>query len=109
MMLLFIEAAKIDDAQRESIRENVCAQLAKSWRSERVDRAFMQIVCEGASPELAARFDTADRLAPLMVSAARSLAIRASSNASLMPFQPGWRSRALMMSASMKRSWPRCC
>ena len=71
MMLLFIEAAEIGDAQRESIRESVCAQLAKSWRGERVDRAFMQTVYEDAPAELIARLDTADYLAPLMVSASQ--------------------------------------
>jgi predicted KAP-like P-loop ATPase len=71
MMLLFVEAADIEDSLKESIREAVCAQLAKSWRGERVDRAFMQSVYKGAPPELVARFDTADRLAPLMVSASQ--------------------------------------
>ena len=71
MMLLFIEAAEIHDDQREIIRESVCAQLAKSWRGERVDRAFMQTVYKDAPAELVARFDTADRLAPLMVSASQ--------------------------------------
>ena len=71
MMLLFIEAAEIHDDQRESIRESVCAQLAKSWRGERVDRAFMKTVYTDAPVELVARFDTADRLAPLMVSASQ--------------------------------------
>ena len=69
MLLLFIEAAEIEEVQKESIRKSVCAQLAKSWRGERVDRAFMQTVYKDAPPELVARFDTADRLAPLMVSA----------------------------------------
>ena len=71
MMLLFVEAAEIQDDQRESIRESVCTQLAKSWRGERVDRAFMQTVYKDAPAELVARFDTADRLAPLMVSASQ--------------------------------------
>ena len=71
MMLLFVETAGIDDSIKESIREAVCAQLAKSWRGERVDRAFMQSVYKEAPPELVARFDTADRLAPLMVSASQ--------------------------------------
>ena len=69
MMLFFVEAAEIPGNERESIRESVCAQLAKSWRGERVDRAFMQTVYKDAPAELVARFDTADRLAPLMVSA----------------------------------------
>ena len=71
MMLLFVEAADIDDSQRESIRESVCAQLAQSWRGKRVDRAFMQTVYENAPADIVARFDTADRLAPLMVSASQ--------------------------------------
>ena len=71
MMLLFVEAAEIQDDQRESIRESACAQLAKSWRGERVDRAFMRTVYKDAPAELVARFDTADRLAPLMVSASQ--------------------------------------
>ncbi len=71
MMLLFVETADIDDSSKESIREAVCAQLAKSWRGERVDRAFMQTVYKDAPAELIARFDTADRLAPLMVSSSQ--------------------------------------
>ena len=71
MMLLFIEEAEIHNDQKESIRKSVCAQLANSWRGERVDRAFMQTVYRDAPAELVARFDTADRLAPLMVSASQ--------------------------------------
>ena len=71
MMLLFIETANIGDDKKESIRESVCAQLAQSWRGKRVDRAFMQTVYADAPSELVARFDTADRLAPLMVSASQ--------------------------------------
>ena len=71
MMLLFIETVDTDNSSKESIRESVCAQLAKSWRGERVDRAFMQTVYNDAPPEIIARFDTADRLAPLMVSASQ--------------------------------------
>ena len=71
MMLLFIEDADIDDVLKESIREAVCAQLAVSWRGKRVDRAFMQSIYKEAPPKLVARFDSADRLAPLMVSASQ--------------------------------------
>ncbi|ABA57180.1 ATPase [Nitrosococcus oceani ATCC 19707] len=71
MMLLFIETTDIDDTLKEGIREAVCSQLAKSWRGERVDRAFIQSVYKEAPPELVARFDTADRLAPIMVSASQ--------------------------------------
>ncbi len=71
MMLLFVDDAEIDDQLKESIRANVCAQLAQSWRGERVDRAFMQKVYPNAPADLVARFDTADRLAPLMVTASQ--------------------------------------
>ena len=71
MMLLFVEDADIDDALKEIVRKAVCAQLAMSWRGERVDRAFMQTVYREAPPKLVARFDSADRLAPLMVSASQ--------------------------------------
>jgi len=69
MMLLFVDSAEIDEELKEGIRKNVCGQLARTWRGERVDRAYMQTIYEDAPPELVARFDTADRLAPLMVSA----------------------------------------
>ena len=71
MMLLFVEETEIDDAQTEHIRQSVCAQLARTWRGERVDRAFMLTAYRDAPTKLVARFDTADRLAPLMVSASQ--------------------------------------
>jgi predicted KAP-like P-loop ATPase len=71
MMLLFIEASAAEEGLKETVRERVCQQLAKSWRGERVDRAFIQSIYKHAPPELIARFDTADRLAPLMTSATR--------------------------------------
>ena len=71
MMLLFVETADIVDSIKESIREAVCTQLAKSWRGERVDQAFMKTVYNDAPAEIIARFDAADRLAPLMVSASQ--------------------------------------
>jgi predicted KAP-like P-loop ATPase len=69
MMLLFVENSALEDAQKEAIREKVCAQLQETWRGKRVDRAFMQTTHESLPGELVARFDTADRLAPLMTSA----------------------------------------
>ncbi|WP_038098282.1 KAP family P-loop NTPase fold protein [Thioalkalivibrio sp. HK1] len=69
MLLLFIEAAEIDASQKEAIRKSVCAQLAKTWRGERVDRGFMIKVFPDAPSDLVARFDTADRLAPIMANA----------------------------------------
>ena len=71
MMLLFLDASVLEADVKETIREKVCEQLAQSWRGNRVDRAFMESVCEQALPDLIARFDTADRLEPLMTSSSQ--------------------------------------
>ncbi|RJQ10189.1 MAG: ATPase [Dehalococcoidia bacterium] len=66
MMLLFVENSSLAPEEKESIRARVCDQLAQTWRGRRVDRAFMQTIQSDFPSELVARFDTADRLAPLM-------------------------------------------
>lgn len=66
MMLLFIANSSINEQTKEAIRTRVCEQLARSWQGKRVDRAFMQTLEVDFSNELIARFDTADRLSPLM-------------------------------------------
>lgn len=71
MMLLFVENSSLDEAAREAIRAKVCAQLAQTWRGKRVDRAFMETVHANLPTELIARFDTADRLAPLMTTSSQ--------------------------------------
>ena len=71
MMLLFVDNSALPDAEKESIREKVCAQLQQTWRGQRVDRAFMETTHENLPADLVARFDTADRLAPLMTSASQ--------------------------------------
>lgn len=71
MMLLFVENSELEDDQKEALRVKVCSQLAQSWRGHRVDRAFMETAHENLPPDLVARFDTADRLAPLMTTASR--------------------------------------
>ena len=71
MLLLFVEDSLLTDEAKEIIREKVCDQLAQTWRGKRVDRAFVDSVHPGLPTELVGRFDTADRLAPLMASASQ--------------------------------------
>ena len=71
MMLLFVENSALSDDDKETIREKVCGQLQQTWRGQRVDRAFMETTHDPFPAELLSRFDTADRLAPLMVSASQ--------------------------------------
>ena len=71
MMLLFVENSTLSEDDKEAIREKVCSQLQQTWRGQRVDRAFIETTYGGFSAELLGRFDTADRLAPLMVSASQ--------------------------------------
>jgi predicted KAP-like P-loop ATPase len=69
MMLLFVENSALDDTAKEKVRAGVCAQLRQTWQGKRVDRAFVQGLHQSLPPELIGKFDTADRLAPLMTSA----------------------------------------
>ena len=71
MMLLFVENSELPDPDKETIRSRVCAQLAQTWRGQRVDRAFMQTTHDALPTNLLGRFDTADRLAPLMTTASQ--------------------------------------
>jgi predicted KAP-like P-loop ATPase len=71
LMLLFVETSALENAEKEEIREKVCAQLQQTWRGLRVDRAFMQTTHDDLPGDLISRFDTADRLAPLMTSASQ--------------------------------------
>jgi predicted KAP-like P-loop ATPase len=75
MLLLFAENAVLntdpqqDKEIKERMRKSVCNQLGQTWRGKRVDRAFMQTLMSELPSELVAKFDTADRLAPLMTTA----------------------------------------
>ena len=69
LMLLFVENSGLPEDVRNSVRERVCAQLAASWQGKRVDRTFMNSVVPDCPAELRAKFDLADRLAPLMTTA----------------------------------------
>jgi predicted KAP-like P-loop ATPase len=69
MMLLFVENSDLDADTKEKIRSGVCAQLRQTWQGKRVDRAFVQTLHDRLPAELIGKFDTADRLAPLMTTA----------------------------------------
>ena len=66
LMLLFVEISELADLVKASIHEKVIAQLQQGWQGKRVDRAFMESISTALPLELIARFDLADRLAPLM-------------------------------------------
>jgi predicted KAP-like P-loop ATPase len=69
MMLLFVENSGLEADVQEKIRLGVCNQLRQTWQGKRVDRAFIQTLHDGMPDELIGKFDTADRLAPLMTTA----------------------------------------
>jgi predicted KAP-like P-loop ATPase len=69
MMLLFVENSVLGEDVKEIIRAGVCQQLRQTWQGKRVDRAFVQSLHDGFPDELIGKFDTADRLAPLMTTA----------------------------------------
>ena len=69
MMLLFVENSSLSDDVKEAIRTGVCAQLRQTWQGKRVDRAFVRSLHDAIPEELIGKFDTADRLAPLMTTA----------------------------------------
>lgn len=68
MMLLFIDNSDIGHDDRERIRGAIAKQLKETWQGKRVDRAFVTGL-HSFSPEMVGRFDTADRLAPIMTNA----------------------------------------
>lgn len=69
MMLLFVETSDLDAAIKETIRAAICKQLSQTWQGKRVDRSFIQSLHDKFDAELVGKFDTADRLAPLMATA----------------------------------------
>jgi len=69
MMLLFVDDSALGDDVKEAMRASICAQLQQTWQGKRVDRAFVQSLHDNIPDELIGKFDTADRLAPLMTTA----------------------------------------
>ena len=68
LMLLFVQNSELPDNEKEIIRKQVCKQLTQTWRGHRVDRAFMQTIYNNFPSDVISKFDTANRLAPLMTS-----------------------------------------
>lgn len=72
LSLLYIEKSALSAAQKETLRERVCQELADSWKGGRVDRGFIQKLASELGmtlpTELLGRLDIAARLAPLMSS-----------------------------------------
>src|SRR5437899_576918 len=66
LMLLYVENSTLLPAEKETVRGKVCKQLAETWKGSRVDRAFMEKLGVTYPHDLVAKFDTADRLAPIM-------------------------------------------
>jgi predicted KAP-like P-loop ATPase len=69
MMMLFVDNSDLVQEHKDRIRAGVCEQLRKTWQGKRVDRAFVTALHRDLPSELVGKLDTADRLAPLMVSA----------------------------------------
>lgn len=69
MMLLFVDNSTLEEAIKEKLRAGFCTQLREVWQGKRVDRAFVQSLHEDLPNELVGKFDTADRLAPIMTTA----------------------------------------
>jgi predicted KAP-like P-loop ATPase len=68
--LLFIDNSALSSETKEAVRQAVADQLRQSWQGKRVDAVFVKAaVGESALyPQLIAQLESADRLAPLMVS-----------------------------------------
>jgi predicted KAP-like P-loop ATPase len=72
LMLLYVDASEELSAEaKETVRVAVCKALGKTWRGERVDRAFMQTLSVQMPTSLIARLDSAERLAPIMTTATK--------------------------------------
>ncbi|MBJ8866104.1 KAP family P-loop NTPase fold protein [Citrobacter koseri] len=69
MMMLFIDNSNLSNDIKEAIRAGICQQLRNTWQGKRVDRAFIQSLHNDFPDELIGKLDTAERLAPLMISA----------------------------------------
>lgn len=71
MMLLFVETSSLTKEKKDLIRGKVCEQLGNSWQGKRVDHAFLRSLGVDLPSDLVARLDAAERLAPIMATAAQ--------------------------------------
>ncbi|MCI1636773.1 MAG: P-loop NTPase fold protein [Bifidobacterium crudilactis] len=71
LMMLFIENSYLNQANKDQLRTSIAGQLRESWKGKRVDRSFVSSCGIDLKPELLARLETAERLAPLMTTSER--------------------------------------
>ena len=71
LILLFVEASKLTEEQKETIREKVCTQLSESWKGKRVDRTFMNSLGITFHSSLNSKIETAERLAHIMTTSSK--------------------------------------
>ena len=69
LIMLYVASSNLTLEQKETVRASVCKQLSLTWKGSRVDRRFMESLETHFSNDLVARFDSADRLAPVMTTA----------------------------------------
>jgi predicted KAP-like P-loop ATPase len=70
LLMLFVDDSDLPSGVKETIRAAICGQLRKSWQGMRVDASFVKRQHASFPSHLVARLDAADRLAPLMTTAA---------------------------------------
>lgn len=66
LMMLFIDNSALSDDEKDTLRSAMAGRLRESWKGKRVDRSFVTNCGVPIPPNLLARLDTAERLAPLM-------------------------------------------
>lgn len=71
LMLLFVEASELDEADKEKIRDKVIEQLSLSWKGNRVDRAFINSLDVDLPSSLQSKIETAERLAHIMTTSSK--------------------------------------
>ncbi|HEX7959837.1 MAG TPA: P-loop NTPase fold protein [Terriglobales bacterium] len=71
LMLLYLDDSNLDSKVKEDVRAKVISQLRLTWQGKRVDQAFFREVCKNLPAELLTKLDTAERLAPLMITASK--------------------------------------
>jgi predicted KAP-like P-loop ATPase len=71
LMLLFVEASELDEADKEKIRDKVIEQLSLSWKGNRVDRAFINSLDVDLPSSLQTKIETAERLAHIMTTSSK--------------------------------------
>jgi predicted KAP-like P-loop ATPase len=71
LILLFVEASGLEEAQREEIRGQIIKQLSLSWQGKRVDRAFINGLGITLPRSLLQKVETAELLANIMTTSTK--------------------------------------